>query len=70
MSVYSGAQQPQSKSITAQGAQQPQVHGNDEIVTTSVMVGGPMSEGVAAKASKSSEGVGVGDTAATHEKVS
>ena len=33
------------------------------------MVGGPVSEGIALKASKSSEGVGVGDASTTREKV-
>ena len=34
------------------------------------MVCGPMAEGVASKASKSSKGVGVGDASTTHKKVS
>ena len=35
MSVYPGAQQPQGRkgNTTAQGAQQPQAHGNDKTVT-------------------------------------
>ena len=37
--------------------------------TISVMVCGPVSEGVAPKASKSSEGVGVGDASTAREKV-